>query len=222
MRIFIAVRTRFAEDALAGAVERGVRQLVVLGAGLDTYAYRGACRDCLRIFEVDHPATQAWKRQRLADAAIPLPACLTFAPLDFERETLAKGLEAAGFNPAEQTFFTWLGVVPYLTEEAVWSTLTLIASLPNGAHVVFDYSDPPASLPAEWRTGHEKSAARVAKVGEAWLSYFEADTLRTKLMALGFTEVEDLGPPQIAARYFPKRATSLPDKGGHILRATTI
>jgi len=88
-RIFIAVRTRFAEDALAAAVERGVRQLVVLGAGLDTYAYRGECRDRLRIFEVDHPATQAWKRQRLADAAIPLPSGLTFAPIDFERETLA-------------------------------------------------------------------------------------------------------------------------------------
>jgi methyltransferase (TIGR00027 family) len=221
-RIFIAVRTRFAEDALAVGVERGVRQLVVLGAGLDTYAYRGAYRDRLRIFEVDHPATQEWKRQRLADAAIPLPPGLTFAPIDFERETLAKGLEAVGFNPAEQTFFTWLGVVPYLTEEAVWSTLTLIASLPSGAHVVFDYSDPPASLPAEWRTGHEKRAAHVAELGEAWLSYFEADALRTKLMALGFTEIEDLGPPHIATRFFPNRAISLPDKGGHILRAAKI
>ena len=222
MRIFIAVRTRFAEDALAAAVKRGVRQLVVLGAGLDTYAYRGACRDRLRIFEVDHPATQAWKRQRLADAAIPLPTGLTFAPIDFERETLAGGLAAAGFNPAEQTFFTWLGVVPYLTEEAVWSTLAFIASLPNGAHVVFDYSDPPASFPAEWRTGHEKRAAHVAELGEAWLSYFEPDELRAKLMDLGIAEVEDLGPPQIAARYFPNRVLSVPDRGGHILRAATI
>jgi methyltransferase (TIGR00027 family) len=221
-RIFIAVRTRFAEDALAAAVERGVRQLVILGAGLDTYAYRGACRDRLRIFEVDHPATQAWKRQRLADAAIPLPPCLTFAPIDFERETLAKGLEDAGFNPAEQTFFTWLGVVPYLTEEAVWSTLTFIANLPNGAHVVFDYSDPPASLPAEGRASHERSAARVAKVGEAWLSYFAADELRNRLLDIGFADVEDLGPRQIAVRYFPLRVPFLPDKGGHILRATTI
>ena len=222
MRIFIAARSRFAEDALAAAVERGVRQLVVLGAGLDTYAYRSACRDHLRIFEVDHPATQEWKRQRLADAAIPSPPSLTFAPIDFERETLAKGLEAAGFNLAEETFFTWLGVVPYLTEDAVWSTLAFIVSLPNGAHVVFDYSDPPASLPADGRASHERSAARVAKVGEAWLSYFEADALRAKLIDLGFTEVEDLGPPQIAARYFPNRMISLPDQGGHILRAATI
>jgi methyltransferase (TIGR00027 family) len=222
MRIFIAVRTRFAEDALAATMERGVRQLVVLGAGLDTYAYRSTLRDRLRIFEVDHPATQAWKRQRLEDAAIPIPSSLTFAPVDFEHQTLAEGLAAAGFDPAQQTFFTWLGVVPYLSEEAVWSTLGFIARLPNGAHVVFDYSDPPASLSAEMRFSHERRAKRVAELGEAWRNYFEADGLRAKLMALGFSEVEDLGPPQIAARYFPNRAGTLPHKGGHILRATTI
>jgi methyltransferase (TIGR00027 family) len=222
MRIFVAVRTRFAEDALAAAVERGVRQLVVLGAGLDTYAYRSTLRDRLRIFEVDHPATQAWKRQRLADAAIPIPSSLTFAPIDFEYQTLAEGLATAGFDSAQQTFFTWLGVVPYLTEEAVWSTLGFIASLPHGAHVVFDYSDPPASLSAEARIQHQRRATHVAELGEAWLNYFEADELRAKLMALGFSEVEDLGPPQMAARYFPNRVSALPSKGGHILRATTI
>jgi methyltransferase (TIGR00027 family) len=222
MRIFVAVRSRFAEDALAAAVERGVRQLVVLGAGLDTYAYRSSLGDRLHVFEVDHPATQAWKRQRLEDAAIPIPSSLTFAPVDFELETLAEGLAAAGFEPGLQTFFTWLGVVPYLTEETVWATLGFIASLPNGAHVVFDYSDPPSSLSAEMRLSHETRAARVAELGEAWVSYFEADKLRARLLALGFSEVEDLGPPQIAARYFPNRVVTLPDKGGHILRATTI
>jgi len=222
LRLFIAVRTRFAEDSLAAAIDRGVRQLVVLGAGLDTYAYRGKFRDALRIFEVDHPATQAWKRQRLADTAIDVPDLLTFAPVDFERETLADGLEAAGFNPARQTFFTWLGVVPYLTEPAVWSTLEFIASLPAGAHVVFDYSDPPDSLSPEMRLEHEKRAARVAALGEAWVNYLEADQLRAKLTALGFLEIEDLGPPQIASRYFPARSTSPPDRGGHILRAATV
>jgi methyltransferase (TIGR00027 family) len=221
MRIFIAVRTRFAEDALAAAYERGVRQLVVLGAGLDTYAYRGALRDHLRIWEVDHPATQAWKRQRLADAGIPLPAALTFAPVDFEQETLAEGLAAAGFDTREQTFFTWLGVVPYLTEAAVWSTLGYIAGLLQGAHVVFDYADPPQSLPPEMRTDHERRAARVAEAGEAFRSYFESEALRARLMDLGFHEVEDLGPPQMAARYFPNRVASMPEKGGHVVRAST-
>jgi methyltransferase (TIGR00027 family) len=222
MRIFIAVRTRFAEDAIAAAVERGVRQVVVLGAGLDTYAYRSPWRERLRIFEVDHPATQAWKHQRLLDAAIPIPCWLTFAPLDFEHQTLAQGLAAAGFDSSQQTFFTWLGVVPYLTQEAVWSTLGFIASLPNGAHVVFDYSDPPASLSVEARIMHERRAAHVAELGEAFLNYFDSNGLQAKLKALGFSEVEDLGPPQIAARYFPSRVGAIPDKGGHILRATTI
>jgi methyltransferase (TIGR00027 family) len=222
MRLFIAVRARFAEDAVAAAVERGVRQVVVLGAGLDTWAYRTPVGERLRIFEVDHPATQAWKRQRLADAAISLPRSLTFAPIDFERETLAEGLAAAGFEMTEQTFFTWLGVVPYLREPTVWSTLDFIASLPNGAHVVFDYSDPPDTLSPGARAFHDRRAARVHAVGETWVSYFEAQDLRAKLLALGFSEIEDLGPPEISSRYFPNRADAPPARGGHILRAATV
>ena len=222
VRLFIAIRTRFAEEALAVAIERGVRQVVVLGAGLDTYAYRSPFRDRLRLFEVDHPATQAWKRQLLRDAAIPLPSSLTFVPVDFERETLAERLAAAGFDRTQQTFFTWLGVVPYLNQDAVWSTLAFIASLPNGAHVVFDYSDPPASLSPERRASHEQRARHVAGLGEAWVTYFEAEELHAKLAALGFSEIEDLGPAQIVSRYFPGRASSLPERGGHVIRATTI
>ena len=223
LRLFIAVRTRFAEDALAAAVARGVRQLVVLGAGLDTYAYRNAFAESLHVFEVDHPATQAWKRQRLADAAIPLPRTLTFAPVDFERETLAGGLAAAGFDPAKQSFFTWLGVVPYLTAQAVLSTLEFIARLPGGAHVVFDYGNPPASgLDRDRFAAQEALAARVASIGEAFRSYFETDALHAKLRALGFREVEDLGPVLIRERYFANRGGSLPDRGGHVIRATTV
>jgi O-methyltransferase involved in polyketide biosynthesis len=109
-----------------------------------------------------------------------------------------------------------------MNHEAVWSTLAFIASLPNGAHVVFDYSDPPASLSPERRARHERRAGRVASLGEAWVTYFELEELRAKLAALGFTEIEDLGPAQIVSRYFPSRAGSLPDRGGHVLRATTI
>ena len=118
--------------------------------------------------------------------------------------------------------FTWLGVVPYLTEEAAWSTLGFIASLPNGAHVVFDYSDPPASFPPEMRASHDRRAAHVAEIGEPWINCFEPDKLLAKLTGLGFSEVEDLGPPQIALRYFPNRTASAPGRCGHILRATTI
>ena len=140
------------------------------------------------------PLTQAWKRQRLEDAAIPIPSSLTFAPIDFEHQTLAEGLAAAGFDSSQQTFFTWLGVVPYLTEEAVWSTLSFIANLPHGAHVVFDYSDPPASLPAEWRICHERRARHVAELGEAWLNYLESDDLRAKLTGARVLRDRRLGP----------------------------
>jgi methyltransferase (TIGR00027 family) len=225
LRLFIAVRSRFAEDALATAVaRRGVRQLVVLGAGLDTYAYRASLGEGLRIFEVDHPATQAWKRQRLAEAAILAPRALTFAPVDFERETLADGLAAAGFDPAQQTSFTWLGVVPYLREQAVFSTLGYIAGLPGGAHVVFDYGNPPTprSGRGEYAIAHEALAERVASLGEGFQSAFDTDELRARLSGLGFREIEDLGPALIRERYFARQRGSSPDTGGHIVRAATV
>ena len=222
MRLFIAARTRFAEDALARAIGQGVSQLVVLGAGLDTYAYRSAPARGLRIFEVDHPETQAWKRQRLAEAAIAVPPALTFAPVDFERETLPDGLLAAGFDPRQRSFFTWLGVVPYLTEPAIFTTLAYIAGLPGGAQVVFDYANPPGSLAPQARAAMELRAARVAKLGEAWVSYFDAADLDARLRASGFTQIEDLGPAQIAARYFPEWVDGAAEKGGHIVRAATF
>jgi methyltransferase (TIGR00027 family) len=219
MRLFIAMRTRLAEDWLGAAMEWGVRQLVVLGAGLDTYAYRSAFGGRLRVFEVDHPATQEWKSERLHEAGIAMPEHLTLAPVDFERETLSEGLGAASFDPLQATFFTWMGVVPYLSEGAIWSTLGFIAGLPNGAQVVFDYSDPPEQLSGEAKAYHDERAEHVLAIGEAWLSYFEADQLRGKLMEIGFSEVEDLGPKQIVERFFPGRAKEAPNKGGHVLRA---
>ena len=166
MRLFVASRARFAEDELAVAVANGVRQLVVLGAGLDTYAYRNPFGNSLQVFEADHPATQAWKRQRLIEVAIPIPDWLTFAPIDFEHQMLPDALRVAGFDSEQQTFFTWLGVVPYLTEPAIWSTLNFIASLQSGAHVVFDYSNPPTSLSPGMRIANTRRAKYVAKLGE--------------------------------------------------------
>lgn len=224
MRLFLAARSRLAEDALAAAVERGVEQLVVLGAGLDTFAYRNPFGDALKIFEVDHPDTQAWKRERLQTAGIAIPRWLTFAPVDFERDAsttgLAAGLSAAGFDASRPSFFTWLGVVPYLTKSAIWSTLGFIGSTPGGAHVVFDYGDAPETLPPEMRARHEARAARVAAIGEAWVSHFDREEIRAKLLELGFRDVEDLGPRDIAARFFRVPLDQIPERGGHIVRAS--
>lgn len=217
LRLFIAVRTRFAEDALRTAFARGARQLVVLGAGLDTYAYRNPLGEELDIFEVDHPDTQDWKRRLLAEAAIPVPGNLTYVPVDFERETLEDGLTLEGFDPGKRTFFTWLGVVPYLTEETVFSTLSFIAALPGGAQVVFDYGNPPGRAPAAAMEGLER---RVAAVGEHLRCRFETDELHARLRALGFTAIEDLGPTGIRNRFFAGRGGAPLERGGHILLAT--
>ena len=221
LRLFIAVRTRFAEDSLTASLESGVRQVVVLGAGLDTYAYRASLPGGVRVFEVDHPATQAWKRQRLAEVGISIPQHLTYAPVDFERDSLAEGLGSVDFDSAQQTFFTWLGVVPYLTPEAVFSTLGFIARLPGGAQVVLDYSNPsqPTADDAEATAARERLAARVASFGEPFRCFFETNELHAKLEGLGFSEIEDLGPELILERYFGMRRVSPTKRGRHVLRA---
>ncbi len=222
MRMFIAARAHLAESALATGVEqRGVSQLVVLGAGLDTFAYRNPHADRLRVFEVDHPATQAWKRRRLAEAGIAVPTGVVHAPVDFEREALLEGLTAAGLDPARRTFFMWLGVAPYLTQEAVRATLAAIGGLAGGGEVAFDYADPPAALSDEARAAHQVRAERVAALGEPWLSYFEPPALRALLTDQGFRDVEDLGPPALAARYWPGVQRAAPERGGHVVLART-
>jgi len=137
MRAFMAVRSRYAEDGLAAAFQGGTRQYVVLGAGLDTFAYRNPFPG-LRVLEVDHPATQGWKRRRLEAAGIAVPESMTFAPVDFESQTLADGLVRAGLAMDQKAFFSWLGVVPYLTRSAAVETLRFVASLPSGSEIVFD------------------------------------------------------------------------------------
>lgn len=221
MRMFVAMRQRFAEDALATAVEDGATQLVVLGAGLDTFGYRSPYGERLRVFEVDFPATQAWKRERLREAEIAVPAWVTYAPVDFERESVAEGLAAVRFDAGAQTFFFWLGVVPYLTEEAIWGTLGWMAGLAGGAQVVFDYGDPPETLDEEMRAFHDRRARRVAELGEEWVSYFEAERLRARMLEVGFLEVEDLRAGQLVERYFPGRGKMVPRRGAHVLRGWT-
>jgi methyltransferase (TIGR00027 family) len=222
MRWFIASRSRIAEDALNVAVDAGTTQLVVLGAGLDTLAYRTQLAGRLRIFEVDHPATQARKREMLAAAAIAVPETLSFVAVDFERENLSERLEAAGFKSAERSFFSWLGVVPYLTAAAIFSTLGFMAQLPGGAEVVFDYVNSAASIPAAGRAAHQALAERVAVAGERFQSYLDTGSLCAKMSAAGFRHVDDIGPAELAARYFPETERSAPTRGGHVMHASTI
>ncbi len=215
MRAFMVARSRFAEDELARATARGAAQYVVLGAGLDTFAYRNPYpASALRVFEVDHPATQAWKRERLASAGIPLPASLTFAPIDFEHGTLAEGLCAGGFDSGKITFFSWLGVIMYLTYEAAMSTLQFIASTPPGGGVVFDYALSRESLSFFQKLALDRLMRRVEAAGEPFRLFFAPGQLARELHSLGFTAVEDLGVDEINARYFAGRADGLRVGGG--------
>jgi methyltransferase (TIGR00027 family) len=222
LRWFIAARSRIAEDALNIAVEAGAAQLVVLGAGLDTLAYRTPLAHRLRIFEVDHPATQASKREMLAAAAIIVPESLTYVAVDFERERLPERLEAAGFDAGKRCFVSWLGVVPYLTEPAIFSTLGYIAQLQGGAEVVFDYVNPAGSIAPEGRAAHQALAERVAAMGERIQSYFDTAALVEKMRTAGFRHIRDIGPAELADCFFPDAERSAPSRGGHVMHASTL
>ncbi len=223
MRVFMAARSRFAEDSLDLAVTRGVRQAVILGAGLDTFSLRNRHAALgLRVFEVDHPATQAWKRERMREANFAVPATLTFAPMDFTRQSLAEELAAAGFQATQPAFFCWLGVVPYLRKEAISAILQVIASLP-GSEVVFDYSEPLDNYSPERRANVAAVAQRTAAIGEPWLSYFDPVEMAKDLRNHGFDELEDLGLADIAVRYLgAPKGEGATEAGPHVIRARRL
>lgn len=221
LRAFLAARSRYAEDQLARAVERGVRQYVVLGAGLDTFAYRNPFQAAgLHVFEVDHPATQAWKRARLDESYIPVPSEVTFVPVDFERQSLDVQLEQAGFRSTVPAFFSWLGVTPYLTRPAFDATVQFIAGMPAGTGVAFDYAVERSLLQPHQQIALDAMAARVARAGEPFQLFFHPSALANDLAGFGFSEIEDLNADAINARYFSGRSDRLAvSGGGHLLSA---
>ncbi len=219
-RLFIAARSRFSEDTLAACVARGVRQVVVLGAGLDTFSLRNPHADQgVRVFEVDYPATQGWKRERLRQAGLAIPSSLTFAPVDFERQSLADGLRAAGFQADRPAFFQWLGVVMYLSRDAVSTALDFIARVPE-SEVVFDYAEPFENYLAGRRENVMAVAARAASRGEPWLSLFDPLELSEMLRNKGFGVVEDLGLAELTERFYGALKQGIViGPGAHVLRA---
>jgi methyltransferase (TIGR00027 family) len=219
-RAFMAARSRYAEDELARAFAHGVTQFVVLGAGLDTFAYRNP-HVGLRVFEVDHPATQAWKREQLQAADIAIPPSLTFVPIDFEQQTLADGLGHSGFNASATAFFSWLGVTPYLTHEACITTLSSIAKLRTGSGVVFDFAVDPALLNAGQRQALGALSKRVAGYGEPLQLFFDPAKLQDELKAMGFHRTQFLQGKEINERYFKERSDGLLVRGslGHLMGA---
>lgn len=210
LRAEVALRSRYVEDGLAEAIQRGVRQYVILGAGLDSFAYRRRelAKD-LQVFEVDLPATQRWKQERLRALGVEIPPNVTFVPLDFESQTLRAVLQASGYRPEDPGFFSWVAVTPYLTEDAIFGTLRDIVSMAAGTEVVFEYMVPDSILSEEDRRTALVAKAMTSEGGESALSCFEPADLQARVQALGFTVIEDFGPEDANARYLEGRKDSL-------------
>jgi methyltransferase (TIGR00027 family) len=211
MRAMMALRSRCAEDELIQAVQRGVRQYVILGAGLDSFAYRETeLAGTLQVFEVDVPASQQWKRARLRALGITEPDHLVLVPVDFERQLLVEALQAKGFRADEPAFLSWLGTTQYLTEEAVFKTLAEIASLAPGSEIIFQYQLSEHLLDDSSRRLRQALMARFAAIGEPWLSLFDPIDLAQRVKAVGFSEAVDYRAEKDFARYFIERTDSLP------------
>ena len=207
--VFVA-RARYAEDCLAEAVEDGVAQYVILGAGLDTFAYRqpGFAKG-LRIFEVDHPATQARKRECLAARGIPVPPNVHYAAVDFERDNLERRLAENGFCMRRAAFFSWLGVVQFLSAQAIEAMLRNIAVLPRGSTITLSFAVPPDVLDGEHLALAEESIESCASRGEPWLSLYRPAEMRAIAKHAGFSEAEHFSPDAAADRYFSGRRDGL-------------
>jgi methyltransferase (TIGR00027 family) len=182
-------RSRFFEDRLAEARAGGVDQIVILGAGLDSTAYRcGALTAGATVFEVDHPATQAGKREMLASIGLAPPANLSFLPFDFEAQSLADALREGGVRSHQPTIFGWLGVQPYLADETVMATLETIAAFPAGSEVVLDLIVSTGSAPDE-DAMLAGSRQALASAGEAFRSTYAPDDFAARLRERGFAEI---------------------------------
>jgi methyltransferase (TIGR00027 family) len=201
-------RSRYTEDSLELAVKQGVEQYVILGAGMETFAFRQPeMMKRLHVFEVDHPATQAFKQKRLAELGWGIPTQLSFVPMDFSKESLAEALKRSPYNPRAVSFFSWLGVTYYLAKDVVLNTLRAIADIaPAGSTIIFDYIDTDALVPERVAKRMQLMQEIVRRVGEPMKANFDPSTLGRDLESIGLRLKENLGPSDIEERYFASRS----------------
>lgn len=215
-------RARYVEDCLAQAIGEGVRQYVILGAGMDTFAFRRPdLLEHLQVFEVDHPETQAFKRQRLDAAGLAPPEALHFIPADLEQEDLATVLQHSPYDPERLTFLGWMGVTYYLAPASVFATLRDLAAVaPRRSCIVFDYLDTGFFAPENPHTSVRAVLDNVRRIGEPMSTGFEPPELAGLLSRLGIHLLEDLSAADIEARYFRDRTDGY-HAGKHIHFAWT-
>jgi methyltransferase (TIGR00027 family) len=189
-RTTVITRSRYTEDRLAESARRGIAQYVILGAGLDSFAYRSGLAGQVRVFEVDHPATQRWKRKLVTEAGITPSGTVTYVPVDFEAESLSERLVDSGFDPSRPALVSWLGVTMYLTREAIGETLAVIGGFAPGTEIVVDYILPADLRDAAGRTYAEAVGSMAAERGEPWLSSFSPHDMSSLLEEHGFPSIE--------------------------------
>ncbi len=201
------LRLRYAEDRLDAAIAEGVGQYVILGAGFDTFALRRAdAADRVRVFELDHPATQRAKRRRLRQLGMALPPHLVFVPVDFEADALDALLVEAGFDAKRPAFFSWLGVTYYLSKEAIGETLDRIAACAApGSALLLDYKLPTCGLGAAARSAADKLDRFVQRLGEPMVSTFTESALEDELRRVGGSPLDSVSPAEQARRYLADR-----------------
>jgi methyltransferase (TIGR00027 family) len=208
LRSHIVMRSRYTEDRLAEAVGNGVQQYLMLGAGLDTFPYRQPhWARVLRIFEVDHSASQRSKRERLALAGIEAPSNVELIAVDFETTSLRDCLRKSSFDFGKPAFLSMLGVMMYLSTDAIDAVFRFVNSLPRSSEIVFTFASPASTVK---ENGHEPSIAAVAAAhGEPWRTRFELNDLAHKLHGFGFSTVSFLSASEADTRYFRDRHDGL-------------
>lgn len=220
-RAVMLSRSRFAEDALRDAMARGIRQYIILGAGLDSFAWRyPELAENLRIVDVDRPSSQAWKRERLRALGFDEPASVTFLGVDLEEQNLLDGLRQLDRCLAEPAFISWLGVTQYIKRETVVETLRQISNMTSGTELVFTFIVPPDLQSPADRALTAMAAKAAADRGEPWVTYFVPEDLIGEVESFGFQIIEHFRPVDSNQRYFSGRSDGLRVPGGeNLLRA---
>lgn len=206
-----ALRGRLVEDEVARAAAAGINQYVDLGAGLDTFAHRrNSTTAAIRVYEVDRPGAQAWKRARLADLGIATPAHTTYVPVDFEEDSPVARLSESGFDATSRAVVSWMAVIQYIGADAIDATLRFVRTLPAGSRLVMTYVVPPETLTELEQQGLKWTMSQAAARGEPFRTMLSPEAVEALLRRHGFAQIAHFAPADLVARYLPERTVQLP------------